>query len=445
MNIGKKDVIWGYISLFLVQGINVILLPFILVFLSSKEVGLWYTFTSIYGLAMLIDFGFQATISRNISYIWSGAENIKSTGYQQAISEKGINKKYFITLLSSIKSIYYTMGIIILTLLLTVGTLYIYNVTLGEIDLKVVFISWFFYLTATILNIMFSFWNAILKGIGAIKDYNKTLVIAKISQVVFSLILLYLGFGIIGVTFAYLLSVLVNRVTLSRFFYRYNHLTMELKGKIKPIINKKIFKELLPNTFKTGITSFANYLVINFPIILASYYISLEVSGQFGIVNQIVTLCLTLSNSYFNTYLAKFNYYRVKNNIKDLIKLFKKSIIINYIINLTLFIGVILFANYFLDLISSGNSLLPIPLTILVIIYRFFYNNQTIFVSLLSTKNIVPYYKSFIVSSLITVGLQMFLLNINPTLLSLIIPVLIIQLLHNNWYWPMQVIKDLRR
>src|SRR5699024_3097617 len=99
MNIGKKDVVWGYISLILIQGINVILLPFILVFLSNKELGLWYTFTSLYGLAMLIDFGFQATISRNISYIWSGAENIQARGHQQALSNKKFNKDYFITLI----------------------------------------------------------------------------------------------------------------------------------------------------------------------------------------------------------------------------------------------------------------------------------------------------------------------------------------------------------
>jgi len=445
MNIGKRDVAWGYISLFLVQGINVILLPFILVFLSEKELGLWYTFTSLYGLAMLIDFGFQATISRNISYIWSGAENIKSTGYQHAQNYNKINKNYFLTLLSSVKSIYYTMGTIILVVLLSAGSYYIYTITIGEIDIKVALISWLFYLTAIVLNIMFSFWNAILKGIGAIKEYNKTLVIAKVSQIIFSLVLLYLGFGIIGVTVAYLLSVLVNRVSLSKFFYRHNDLTRELKGKIKPRINKRIFKDLLPNTFKTGISSMANYLVINFPIILASYYVSLEVSGQFGIVNQIVTLCLTLSNSYFNTYLAKFNYFRVKNNINDLILLFKKSVFINYSINIVLFTGVILLGDYLLGLMSTDKSLLPLPMTILIIVYRFLYNNQNIFVSLLSTKNIVPYYKSFIISALITVSIQFILLNIKPTLLNILAPIFVIQLIFNNWYWPFQVIKDLKK
>ena len=78
----KKDVLWGYISLLLVQGINVILLPVIVRYLNFAELGVWYTFTSLYGLAMLIDFGFQTIITRNISYLWSGAQSIKSIGFE---------------------------------------------------------------------------------------------------------------------------------------------------------------------------------------------------------------------------------------------------------------------------------------------------------------------------------------------------------------------------
>ena len=61
----------------MVQGINVILLPVILRYLNSAELGVWYTFTSLYGLAMLIDFGFQTIITRNISYLWSGHRVLK--------------------------------------------------------------------------------------------------------------------------------------------------------------------------------------------------------------------------------------------------------------------------------------------------------------------------------------------------------------------------------
>src|SRR5699024_3071190 len=111
-------------------------------------------------------------------------------------------------------------------------------------------------------------------------------------------------YGLIGVTFAYFVSVLINRVCLSRFFYKYSDLTKQLKGKLRPSLDKKIVGNMLPNTIKTGITSIANYLIINFPVLLASYYFSLEISGQFGLVSQIITLCLTLSNSYFNTYIS---------------------------------------------------------------------------------------------------------------------------------------------
>src|SRR5699024_139051 len=117
MNITKKDIAWGYIGLILVQGINIILLPFILMFLTDKELGLWYTFSSLYSLVMLIDFGFQATISRNVSYIWSGSESIKSEGFSFAVG-KVINKEYFLKLLATIKAIYYIMGCVAFVLLI---------------------------------------------------------------------------------------------------------------------------------------------------------------------------------------------------------------------------------------------------------------------------------------------------------------------------------------
>lgn len=444
MKIDRNDVMWGYVSIVLVQGINALLLPFVLIYLNDKELGLWYTFTSIYGLVMLVDFGLQTTISRNISYIWTGADSIKASGHNLLEKNKKLNINYFTNFLSSVKYIYYIIGILVFIVLLTIGTLYIYVITKNEINLTMVMVSWFFYFVAIVLNIMYSFWNAILKGIGAIKEYNKTLIIAKLSQIFFSLILLYLGFGILGITFAYLLSVIINRITLSKFFYNFSEVTLTLKGKVKPKLNSQIIKVLLPNTLKTGVTSISNYLIINFPILLTSYFLSLEISGQFGMVSQIITLCLTISNSYFNTYLAKFNYFRVKNDIGELTKLFKKSIMINYCINFILFLGLILFGQYILDIFASEKLLLSTSLMLIIIVYRFLYNNQTIFVSLLSTKNEIPYYKTFIVSALITVSIQITLLFLSPIILSIILPILIVQLIYNNWYWPLQVVKDLR-
>ena len=122
MNIGRKDVAWSYLSLLMVQGINIILLPVIIRYLNTVELGLWYTFTSLYGLAMLIDFGFQTIISRNVSYLWSGANSVKSEGFELATSENStLNIPYFSKVLSTVKFIYTSMGIIIFILFSILG------------------------------------------------------------------------------------------------------------------------------------------------------------------------------------------------------------------------------------------------------------------------------------------------------------------------------------
>ena len=160
MNIGKKDVLWGYISLLLVQGINVILLPVIVRYLNFAELGVWYTFTSLYGLAMLIDFGFQTIITRNISYLWSGAQSIKSIGFEVVGDiDKKINLPYFIKVLSAVRFIYTSMGGIIFILFITAGTWYMVNINDGEISMQTMLISWLFYMLSIVLNISFSYWN----------------------------------------------------------------------------------------------------------------------------------------------------------------------------------------------------------------------------------------------------------------------------------------------
>ena len=447
MNIGKKDVIWSYISLLLVQGINVILLPVILRYLNSAELGVWYTFTSLYGLAMLIDFGFQTIITRNISYLWSGAQSIKSTGFE-VLGDKNVevNIPYFIKVISAVRFIYTSMGTIIFTLFITVGTWYMISINNGEISMKTMLISWFFYMLSIVLNISFSYWNSVLKGIGAIKTYNQILIITKSTQLVLSIILLIFGLGLIGVSIAYFASVIVNRILQSIAYYNYSNETKQTKRKLKIKFDKIILKNLLPNTLRTGSLSISNYLIINFPIILSSYFLSLKVSGQFGFINQIVTLIIMLSNSYYNTYLAKLNYLRVKNKYDELIQLFKKALVTSSIFNIVAFILFVLLGNPILSIIGANYKLLNLLPLLVIIIYRFLYNIQMLFTNFLATKNLIPHHKSFLVSAIITVLLQLVLLEfVDNKLIYLLLPLILVQLLYNNWYWIWYVVKDIKK
>ncbi|MBC3013386.1 O-unit flippase-like protein [Staphylococcus haemolyticus] len=447
MNIGKKDVLWGYISLLLVQGINVILLPVIVRYLNSEELGVWYTFTSLYGLAMLIDFGFQSIITRNVSYLWSGAQNVKSEGFETVKDEKTkMNIPYFIKVISAVKFIYTSMGTIIFILFITLGTWYMVTINSGEINMETMLISWSFYMFSIVLNISFSYWNSVLKGIGAIKTYNQILIVTKSTQLVLSILFLIFGLGLIGVSVAYFVSVIVNRILQSVAYYKYSSETQKTKGKLKINYDKEILKALIPNTLRTGSISISNYLIINFPIILSSYFLSLKVSGQFGFVNQIITLIIMLSNSYYNTYLAKLNYLRVKNKYDELLTLFRKALITSYLFNFIAFSLFLLLGNWILSIIGADYRLLNLIPMLIVIVYRFLYNNQTLFTNFLATKNLIPHHKSFLTSAIVTVVVQLVLLQFfDNKLIYLLLPLLIVQLVHNNWYWVWYVIKDIKK
>ena len=83
----REDFLWSYAAYLLSIGSNILILPFILYFLSPNEVGLWFTFLSIAMLANLVDFGFSPSILRNTSYIWSGAKELKKERIQSQLKK----------------------------------------------------------------------------------------------------------------------------------------------------------------------------------------------------------------------------------------------------------------------------------------------------------------------------------------------------------------------
>jgi len=81
MEIGKKDIYWNYTATFLKIAAAVLLMPLILKRLPSEEIGIWSVFMTVTAFSNLLDFGFNPSFTRNVSYIFSGVTNLKTTGY----------------------------------------------------------------------------------------------------------------------------------------------------------------------------------------------------------------------------------------------------------------------------------------------------------------------------------------------------------------------------
>ncbi|GKW45328.1 O-unit flippase-like protein [Planococcus sp. NCCP-2050] len=449
IKISNSDVKWSYISLALSNGINIVLLPFILIYLNSKEVGLWYAFAAIAGLVVILDFGFMTTLSRNVTFVWSGAQSIKSSGYdKESINSDSPNYGLFVKLFKTTKLIYLLISLVILILMCTIGTLYVYSISKESIDLAIVFFSWTLYFLAVFLNMRFAYWNAILKGIGAIKRNQQILIATKITQLTMTIIFLVLGYGLIGVSLAYLISVITNRVLAHFVFFAYQNNKEKLQSLMKEKVTfnelKKIAVDIWPNTYKQGLISISNYISLrSLPLISASF-LGLSITAALGLLLQIITVITVVSNTFFNTYLPQLSSYRIQNRYNLLESKFKKAISINYIITLFSFTILLLFSEQILNILGSDIEMPSISVLITLLAYYFLHNNHSLFAGYLATANTLLHYKAFIISSLLTLIIQLFsVFIVGPSIWTLLLPMVIIQLFYNNWKWPLSAIKEI--
>ena len=162
MNISRKDVIWSYLARFFTAGVNVMLLPFILKFLSDEELGLWYVFASISQIVNLFDFGFNASLSRHMTYAWCGAQKLERTCVARKSSGEP-DERLVSQIIASCRVVYFALSFAGLVMMMTAGTFYISQVVEGGMTKKAAS-AWAVYMAAVFLNLFYGYLTSLLQA-----------------------------------------------------------------------------------------------------------------------------------------------------------------------------------------------------------------------------------------------------------------------------------------
>ena len=177
IHITKKDVLWGYIAQFFNIGAGILLLPVILKLLPADILGVWYIFLTISSLVQMIDFGFQPTFTRNVAYVFSGAVKLQAKGLDKGQTHLDHpNYPLLKNMISVMKRFYGGISLLVIFLLLTAGSWYIDDRTDHIAANEEIMISWFIYTTSTVLNLYYSYYNALLVGRGLVKENNQLII-----------------------------------------------------------------------------------------------------------------------------------------------------------------------------------------------------------------------------------------------------------------------------
>lgn len=447
VNIGKKDVFWNYMATAMQIGSGVLLYPLILNKFPSETLGIWSVFMTITGLTGILDFGFSPSFSRNITYIISGVNKLQKTGIHHILnSENDINPVLFSSTYNAMKWFYSRISMILFVLLSTVGTFYIstlllknQNTASGEI-----WISWVIFIITNVYQLLTMYYDALFSGMGKIKKAKQIIFTSQSLYISIAAILILLDFGLIAIVSSQFIALLIRRY-LSYSFLRKDPIINQLQEVSKTQI-KEIIKIILPNSMKLGITGLGAFLVLQSSVIIGSLYVDLKQLASYGISVQIVNVIASLSTVYYATMLPKITEWRVHNDLRKIKLAYYRTILITISIFVVAMLFLIIWGYDLFALIGSKTQLLPFGMLITIFLITFLEKNHAIAGGFLLMKNEVPFFRAAIISGIAVVILLLLMVDYwNLGLWGMILAPGIVQILYQNWKWPIELLKDLKQ
>lgn len=436
-SISKKDVIWGYGAQFFSIASGVLVLPLILHLLSPEEIGMNYLMLTVGSLVALFDFGFGPQFGRNITYIFSGAQELRKEGIDNEVGEKQINYRLLATMIFTARFVYRRLSLVVLLVMLSLGTLYIYKVTNGFTNVHYSLYIWLVYSISTFFNIYYTYYASLLIGKGMIMESKKAMVYSKIVYIIINIALLWLGVGLFSIAIANLLAPFVERFISHHYFF-----TKEFKIEIDQfVITKKekldLFNIVWHNARKLGLVFIGSYAITRFAMFLGGLYLSLEDIASYGLMLQLVGLISSISSTLFVIYNPQFTELSIKGKMDELKKKFAFSMGIYYIFFTVGGLFLVLIVPELLVLIKA-KAVLPVSsILILYLVIMLLENNHSFFATMIVITNTVPFmWVSLITGGFIALGSYLSLTFTNLGLFGLVLTQGVVQLAYNNWKWP---------
>lgn len=424
---------------------GILVLPLILIKLNEIDIALYYVLIAIQGITILIDFGFGPTYGRFVIYAYSGVNTIEKDSfiYDNSKRDKTVNGDLLYWVFKTGTRFYSIAAMVALILLLIFGLMYFKSIVpVFDTHYLITFVVFSF---AVAINILSIYLPSTLRGIGAISMSYKSYAYSKIIYLIFAASGLFLGFGLLAIPTALLLSG-VSMFLISKHYLAKQKKILDLKLIHNDKYDfKNTFLKMKHNMVKEGLVSVSRFLTSNFIILLCVPLLGISVAASYGITMQLLNILVSVGIIVFNIQIPKLTYNRVKGNTRNLRDIFSFSVLFFTLIFLSGTIVILLFGNTVLELLNSNATLLPSIIILLLSIGLFTENLYKLAASYIASSNKLPYVKSFLISSIMIASISYFLLKFTSLgVYAFIFTQLIVNGAYNIWKWPLIVLKELK-
>jgi O-antigen/teichoic acid export membrane protein len=440
----KRTYAWRVLAAGAASASGILLLPVLSRYLGKDELGLWFVFLTLGSLVQLLDFGFKPTIVRSVSLSLSGAREIVKEGLAcRHDDSNNPNLDLLYQIAEAAKLIYRQIAVWSSVLMMGPILIYVCSLTSALVNQHLLILAWLIYAVSAIINFYYGYASAVLEGAALQNLSYQALTLSLLLSVLFSVVALVLGFGLIGLSVSALLGATVLRILLVRSLNK--HFALLVPTATSDLASIKILtKKLWFNSKRLGATQIGAFLIHKASLLVAASFLGLAASASYSLTLSLFLAASSLSQSFVNVNIPYFAQLRQASNHVVLKKAYFKSALLSLSICFLAFAGIVLFGSRLLAAFGSETLLLPLQQSFLLSLVMLLEVNHGIAATFITTANTVPFVKPAIYS-----GLAILVLSVLTTpvygVLALILSQGIAQLAFNNWYWPLYVYNSFKR
>ena len=439
----QSAVAWTFLSTILRVGASVFVLPLILRKLPPEHLGLWYVFVAIGGVASLLDFGFEPTITRMASYAWGGASRFIAFGIHQDEHGKAGTNQPNLALLgelaATLRAYYFRLSLAILVLLGIGGGIWIWLQTAQLPAAASLRLAWLVYAVGCCLNFISGRWPALLTGIGALKEGQYVSIISLLVYYVVAVVGLLAGLGLWALVLATIGMGWVLRSAGKRYFQR----IALPNGLPRAHFHREIFSATWPNAWRMGLVSLGSFLATNAITLICGAFLGLKTTASFGISFQLVSLLASLSAVWVQVKMPMFNQLRLQNQEGEIIRIFVSRMRLFILSYLAGALAILYLAPMTLQMIGSKTMLLPFGPLAVVTLILFLEMHHWLYAQLVLTENYNPFLKPAVITGAAIV-LGSLLLAPKFGVWGLLISKGVVQACYNNWWCVLRALRGLK-
>lgn len=434
----KSDIVWNYIGTILSMSSGFVLLPLLMHYLSSDELGLWYVYVALSNFALLFEFGFSPTFARNIIYVISGARRLSAEGCDTASVEDGIDWHLLNTVIKASKVIYAIISLTVTALLLTVGSVYVSYITIG-MDPIVIWGSWVLFCFSVFLNLYFLWATTVLRGYGDVAGEKKALVVSKITQLALSAMLLVAGCGLMGAAGGYLASSVMLRLSTIIFIRKhkkFNEGRLSDSRSVKASAIKEILFTILHIAWRDGVVQIALYASTQAMSILSSLFLGLSETGTYSVYLQFSNAICSFATAYPNSYFPAMQSAYAEDDQLAQRRYVSTGITGYWALAIAGTVGVCLVFLPLLPFLRQDISV-NVPLFIALSLYLALLNQHSLCCCYIVGMNEIPYMFGYISAAVFGCVFVYFFCNAFAMgAWGIVLGQALSQLIYNNWKWP---------